>query len=267
MSAAEDSFRAGDLTSSLTQLQAEIRQRPADAKLRVFLAQVLMVLGQWDRALTQLKVLEDMDASTLPMVRTYQAAISCERLRQSVFAGERSPLVFGDPQAWLALLIQALSLLAQGHTQKATELRAEALEQAPASAGSLNGNAIAWVADADSRLGPVLEVLINGNYYWMPMNRLSRVAVEAPSDIRDFVWLPAQLTLANGGEVAALIPTRYPGSEAIDDAHIRLSRRTDWRNLDTDIYIGLGQRVLTTDTVEVGLLDLRELVLSQANSG
>ncbi len=265
MSAAEQSFRAGDLAQSLTQLQAEIRQHPSDAKLRIFLAQLLMVLGQWDRALTQLQVLEEMDASNLPMVRTYQTAIACERLRQSVFAGERSPLVFGDPPPWLALLIQSLSLTSRQHFQQAGELRANALEQAPTTGGSLNGSEIQWVADADSRLGPVLEVLINGKYYWMPFERLQRVVIEVPSDVRDLVWTPAQLTLVNGGEISALIPTRYPGSEAIDDAQIKMARRTDWQNVAEDTYLGLGQRVLTTDTIEVGLLELRELVLSSSN--
>jgi type VI secretion system protein ImpE len=105
-------------------------------------------------------------------------------------------------------------------------------------------------------------VLINGGYYWMPFNQLSRIDVEAPSDVRDLVWLPAQLTLTNGGETAALIPTRYPGSETIDDDAIRLSRRTDWKNADEDTFIGSGQRILTTDSIETGVLELRELVLS-----
>jgi type VI secretion system protein ImpE len=201
------------------------------------------------------------------MVRTYQAAIACERLRQSVFAGERSPLVFGDPPPWLALMIQALNLTSQRHFQQANELRAAALEQAPATVGSLNGTAFHWVADADSRLGPVLEVLVNGKYYWMPIDRARRIVFEAPSDVRDLVWMPAQLTLANGGEVAALIPTRYPGSEAVDDAQIRMARRTDWQRIDDDTFLGLGQRILTTDALEVGLLELRELVLGDRADG
>jgi type VI secretion system protein ImpE len=206
-----------------------------------------------------------MDASSLPMVRTYQTAIACERLRQSVFAGERSPLVFGDPPAWLALLIQALSLTNQGHFQKASDLRATALEQASTSSGTLNGTAFEWVADADSRLGPVLEVLVNGKYYWMPFERLKRIVIDVPSDVRDLVWTPAQLTLANGGEVPALIPTRYPGSESVDDASIRMARRTDWQGAAGDTFLGLGQRILTTDTIEVGLLELRELVLGSSD--
>jgi type VI secretion system protein ImpE len=108
----------------------------------------------------------------------------------------------------------------------------------------------------------VLEVMINGAYYWMPVNRLARVEIEPPSDVRDLVWIPAQLTLANGGEVAALIPSRYVGSESVDDAQIRMARRTDWQQLDADTYIGSGQRLISTDTVEIGLLELRELVIN-----
>ena len=38
------------------QLQSEVRGSPADAKLRIFLAQLLMVTGDWDRAVNQLQV-------------------------------------------------------------------------------------------------------------------------------------------------------------------------------------------------------------------
>jgi type VI secretion system protein ImpE len=65
--------------------------------------------------------------------------------------------------------------------------------------------------------------------------------------------------------VPALIPTRYPGSEAVDDSQIRMARRTDWQSVEGDAYFGLGQRVLTADAIEVGLLELRELVLGAAD--
>src|SRR5882757_2735682 len=166
MSTAEQSFKAGELSQSLASLQSEIKQRPADSKLRVFLAQLLMIQGQWDRALNQLKVVEELDAGTLPMVRAYQSTIQCERFRDSVFAGERSPLLFGDPEPWAAMLVQALSLQAQTHLAQVEDLRAQAFELAPETSGVLNGERFAWIADADTRLGPIFEVLLNGSYYW-----------------------------------------------------------------------------------------------------
>src|SRR3982074_2318713 len=114
MSAAEESFRKGDLGECLTLLQADVRRRPEDVRQRVFLVQLLMVLGDWERALTQLGVLKELDATALPMVHSYGAAIQCERLRAAVFRGERSPLLFGEPEPWMAEMVQAAGLQGQG---------------------------------------------------------------------------------------------------------------------------------------------------------
>jgi type VI secretion system protein ImpE len=259
--AAEESFRRGDLQDCLQSLQAAVRQSPADAALRIFLAQVLMVMGDWDRALNQLKVIGELDAGALAMVGAYGAAIQCERLRADVFAGRRSPLLFGEPLPWIALLMRSVSLQGEGREAEAGEVRAQALELAPGTSGTLNGEPFEWIADADSRLGPVLEVLLNEAYYWIPFERIASIRVEPPSDARDLVWLPAEFRWINGGEAMGLIPVRYPGSELSGDPAIRMARRTEWQATGPDSYVGLGQRVLTTDGPEVGLLELRELSL------
>ena len=78
---AEACFRSGDLPGCVHALQGAVRKDPADTSLRVFLAQLLMVQGDWERALNQLKVIGEVEASSLPMVHAYSAAIQCERLR------------------------------------------------------------------------------------------------------------------------------------------------------------------------------------------
>jgi type VI secretion system protein ImpE len=261
MSAAEAKLRAGDLSGCLDDLQGDVRRDPGNLRLRVFLAQLLMVTGEWDRAVTQLSLVGEMDASALPMVHTYGSAMQCERLRRSVFRGERSPLVFGDPEPWIAALIEALALLGQGRTEQANSLRQQALEAAPTTAGTVNGTQFDWIADADSRLGPVLELVLNGSYYWLPVHRVRRITIEAPADLRDFVWLPAQFTWENGGEAMGLIPTRYVDSEDAADDALRLARKTEWRPIGEEAFSGIGQRVLATSAVEVPLLEVRELVL------
>jgi type VI secretion system protein ImpE len=161
---AQERLAAGDLQGTLQALQQEVRNKASDAKLRVFLFQLLCVLGQWPRAMTQLDVCGELDAGTLAMVSTYREAIKCEALRDAVFAGKTTPIVFGQPQAWVALLVQALQADARGEPALAAKLRQDALDAAPATAGSINGEAFDWIADADSRLGPVLETVINGRY-------------------------------------------------------------------------------------------------------
>lgn len=261
-SAAEEKLRAGDLAACLADLQSQVRGNPAAVAPRIFLAQLMMVLGEWDRAITQLNVVAEMDASAIPMTRAYAAAIQCERLRSAVFNGQHTPLIFGDPEPWIALIIQSLAALAAGRQEQADTIRSDAFGAAPTTSGTLNGQEFEWIADADSRLGPVLEVLLNGAYYWVPFNRIAAVDFEPPADLRDMVWMPAQFTWTNGGQAVGFVPTRYVGTEVAEDSALRLARKTQWTSIGTDAFAGLGQRVLATSADEVPLLEVRELRLS-----
>lgn len=265
MDAAEERLRAGDLAGCLAELQKFVRANPASADARLFLAQLYMVLGDWPRAVTQLSVTGELEASALPTVHLCRIAIQCESFRASVFRGERAPLLLGEPEPWIATLLQSVASLGQGRVEEAAALRAQAFEQAPASSGELNGERFEWLADADSRFGPMLEVILKGAYYWVPVSRISSLEMNAPSTLRDLVWMPARITWVNGGEATGLIPARYPGTESNEDPALRLGRRTDWQQVDEHTAIGLGQRMLSTDTTELGLLDVRRISLSPAS--
>jgi type VI secretion system protein ImpE len=264
LEAAEQAVRDGDLQAALRQLQDQIKQQPARAELRVFLFQLLSVMGQWERALTQLNVAADLDAKTLAMAQMYREAIKCEALRADVFAGKTSPVVFGQPEEWLALLIESMLVHGRARASEAQSLRARAFESAPTTTGSLDGQAFEWIADADMRLGPVCEAVINGRYYWVPFERLARIDIEAPVDLRDVVWMPAHFEFANGGDSVGVIPTRYPGSESADEAVLALARKTVWREDAPEVFSGIGQRILTTDRGEHPIMDVRTIVLGNA---
>ena len=259
LEAAERSVRDGDLEAALTGLQEQVRKDPANADLRVFLFQLLSVMGEWERALTQLGVAADLDAKTLAMAQMYREALNCERLRAEVFAGRKSPVIFGQPEEWLAWLIEALLVSGTDRAGQAGDLRARAFEAAPTTAGTLDGVKFEWIADADMRLGPVCEAVINGRYYWVPFNRISRLVLEAPVDLRDVVWMPAHFEFVNGGESVGVIPTRYPGSEFSEDSQIRLARKTVWIEQEPDVFAGLGQRVVSTEAGDHALMDIRDI--------
>jgi type VI secretion system protein ImpE len=263
LSAAEQAVKSGDPHAALKLLQDEVRANPADPKLRVFLFQLLCTLGQWDRALTQLNVAGEMDASTLAMVQTYREAIQCERLREQVFQGKKVPLLFGQPEAWVALLIEALLREGQGEADHARAMRDQAFEAAPACIGRADVQAFAWIADADMRLGPVLEAVVNGRYYWVPFMHLTEITLEAPEDLRDLVWMPAHLQFTNGGATVALIPTRYAGSD-LGDPLQAMARKTDWIERSPGFFVGCGQRLLTTDIGDMALMDVRSIEIEPA---
>ena len=267
MTSAEENVKAGRLDEALADLQAQVRKNPADARLRVFLFQLLVVRGEWDRALTQLKVASDMDASAVAMLKTYQEALRCEVLRAEVFAGRRTPLLFGKPAEWMALLVEALRLTAAEKYDEARSLRERAFESAPAMAGKLDGQPFAWIADADSRLGPLFEAIVNGRYYWIPFSRVKEIRVEKPQDLRDIAWMPASLSLTNGGDVVAFIPTRYPGSEKASDPRLVMARSTEWQERAGDTFLGLGQRLWTTDQGDHALMDVRVVEIDSPEEG
>lgn len=260
---AEASLRAGDPEAALQKLQSAVRENPSDAKLRIFLFQLLSVQGSWERALNQLNVSAELDAKALAMAQMYREALKCELLRAEVFAGRKSPVIFGEPQQWLALLIESMLQGGHGNAGAAADLRDQAFELAPATSGSIDDQPFAWIADADMRLGPVCEAVINGRYYWLPYANLAQIDIEAPEDLRDQVWCPAHFLFSNGGEAIGVIPTRYPGSEASSDGLIRLARKTEWVESAGGVFTGLGQRVLATDAGEFALLDVRCIKLDE----
>jgi len=258
---AQELVREGRLGDALGALQAAVRQDATDVRLRIFLFQLLAVMGQWSRALTQLNVAGELDAATLPMVQTCRAAIRCEALRAEIFAGRRAPLIFGEPMPWLAQLVEALKHDATDPA-RAAAAREQAFDAAPASSGSTDGVAFAWLADADERLGPVCEAVIEGRYFWIPMSRIARIEFEAPADLRDGVWTGATFTWTNGASTVGLIPTRYSGTISVPDDGLLLARRTEW--VDGEIR---GQRMFVSDAGDHPLMNTRLVVFDTADGG
>jgi type VI secretion system protein ImpE len=267
VSPAEQALKDGDPHAALKLLQEEVRGKSSDPKLRVFLFQLLAVVGQWERALNQLEVAANLDPLTLAMAQTYREALHCEVLRAEVFEGRKSPMVFGEPEQWLALLIESLLLSGREQFKESDAMRARAFDEAPATSGTLDGKPFEWIADADMRLGPVLEAVINGRYYWVPFNRLTRVSIEAPEDLRDVVWTPAHLLLENGGEAYGLVPTRYAGTDKTEDGPLLLGRKTTWDERRPEFFCGVGQRIISTDAGEVSLMDVRQIDLNPGPAG
>ena len=157
---AEELLRSSQLLEALWALESEVRANPADAKLRVFLFQLLCVLGDWERALTQLNMAAELDAVNLLMAQVCRSALHCEALRSQVFAGKHSPLIFGKPDDWIGWLVRVNLLIAEGKYEASQELKERAFEAAPATAGTIDGEPFEWIADTDTRFGPILEISI-----------------------------------------------------------------------------------------------------------
>lgn len=255
---AEALLRLGDLAGALQVLQAAVRAAPGSARERVFLAQLLMVQGAWQRALAQLQVAAQLDEANATMAHAYRLAIAAEAVRRAVFAGERSPPLLGEPMPWMATLLDAVSrtCASVGGPAGNADALLDALGNAPQVAGHIDGQRFAWLGDSDMRLGPMFELIVNGTYYWVPGQSIRSLRFEAPQDLRDLVWLPVDAEWRNGGTASALMPVRYPAIEG-RDAALLMARRTEYEEICPSCWIGLGQRVFVTDEDEHAALDVR----------
>jgi type VI secretion system protein ImpE len=254
----EELLKEGRLEETLKSLQHVVRDDPANPKPRVFLFQLFSILGDWNRANTQLQILADMDADSMMLSRIFTPVLPCEAIRREVFAGKRTPIIFGEPPEWVGSLAEAMAFFGRGEYGAGAKLRDRAFEMAPTSAGKVNGEPFEWIADADERLGPVLEVILEGHYYWVPFCRIRQIFIEPVTDLRDLVWVPAQFVWENAGQASGHIPARYANTENAPENSLKLARKTEWFDRG-GVHTGLGQRVLATDANEYPLLEIRTI--------
>src|SRR6266481_9531264 len=120
---AQECLAAGEPDNALLELQNEIRARPEDTKLRIFLFQLHCVLGNWSKALTQLQVIAGIDPDTMLLAQVFHPVINCEALRKGVFDGKLTPLIFGEPVEWVGGLVKAAEHVARAEFAAAADLR------------------------------------------------------------------------------------------------------------------------------------------------
>lgn len=248
------------IADQIQECMSSIRKEPTEIKHRVALAQLYMASRQWSQASAQLERAAHISPSCIPLAGAYCEAIRCEMLREKVFAGERLPATLESAPNWVNTLASCLQLLAANNLDEATQMREQAFDEADACPVEIDGQPGAWISDADSRLGPVCELFMDGDYYWVPFSSIARLDAEPPTDLRDLIWLPCAVQLTNGQNVHALMPARYPGEQDLHDEDALLCRKTGWTEIDNDAWAGSGQKVLISDNGEYPILSIRTLV-------
>ena len=263
MTSVDGLLAGGDIRGARSALIEEVKANPGDPRVRMFLFQLCVLTGEWDRAKSQVETLAKLDPAAKMLSVAYSQCIDAEARRAAVMAGSESAAML-SPVEWGDALAEGIRLRQSG-SEGANEALDRAFEQAPTSAGTLDdGTAFDWIADADPRFGPTIEAIIAGRYGLMPFAALEALTIHPPQDLRDTVWIPAEFSLRQGARVAGFIPVRYPGSETSDDPAIVLGQATAWIEANGG-EAGLGQRVLAlSDGSERALLSIRRVEFADA---
>lgn len=225
----QELLQAGQLTNAVRALGAEVRDNPADARRRMFLAELLCFSGEYDRAEKHIHVLADAGPDHQLSAVLYFSALHGEKLRQEKFRQSDLPVYQSDRDV----------------------------------SGSLNGQPFRSIVDADPRIGARLEIFAAGAYLWLPFEHIVSIEAEPPRRLRDLLWCPALVRTGPEfqnrelGEV--LIPVLCPFSSASPSEAVRLGRETHWQAVEGGEQIPVGQKMFLVDGEEFPLLEMRKL--------
>lgn len=250
---------------ALDRLQSDIKQEPSNASLRLDLFQLLATSGRWDRAIAQVQTAVSCEPKFAPLAMLLRSLVELERVRVAVFTGQREPQIFGPKPKWLETLLQKRWTANVRRKAEVGRIYRKALKDAPACAGRIDGKSFEWIADADVRFGPLIELYLQGNYYWVPFECVARIDIEPPRDLLDLIWVQTKVTWVNGGVVVGYIPARYPGTEQSSDTQLVLARSVAWEEIGHGGRIGTGVRVLSTDEGDYPLTKIRAIEFDARN--
>lgn len=260
---ADELFQKGRLLEAIAAQTAAVKAHPLDSDARFLLFLLLCFAGELERAEAQLEAAvvrsDDLQMGSI----VYRSLLGSELERRKVYEEGVEPVFPPDAPPSLALRHTVLRHLAEGDTQGAGSVLAEAEEQGVALSGKLNGTAYDGLRDYDDLLGQVLEVYTGGRYVWLPFERVRRLTLQAPKSHVDLLWTPAELVDTDDRTVNVYIPVLYAGSHAHPDETVRLGRATEWIDCGGIGMRGAGQRVLYSMSGETEretpLLELRTL--------
>jgi type VI secretion system protein ImpE len=250
-------YKAGRLREAIDDQILAVKAAPADQSKRLFLFELLVFAGDLERARRQIEAVEYKDADLDAATSVYRTLLDAEQARRDVFARGVAPGFFGEPPEHLRLRLEAISRLRENRPAEASETLARANEAIPAFTGRLNDQPFETLRDADDLLAGVLEVMAHGRYFWVGLEQVQLLTMDAPRFPRDLVFISAHLELQDEqGEV--YLPALYPGSHEHADDQVRLGRMTDWKELDGGAMLGVGLHTFLRDDDAIGLLEWRE---------
>ena len=251
-------YEAGELGPAIEALTREVKANPSDTARRILLFELLCFAGEWERADKQLDVIGHQSAGAEIGVQVYRNCIKAERDRRRLISDCLQPHFLSEPPAYVDLHLEAINRLREGNAQQARETLDRAEEERPALSGIIDEQLFQDFRDYDDLFGPVLEVIVQDKYTWLPFEQIKRMEIDRPKQLRDLIWATASIETTDR-ELRAFLPTLYANTSEHEDDQVRLGRMTDWKEVGEELYLGAGLRLFAVDGEEKPMLEVRRV--------
>ena len=116
---AKELLDAGKLSAAIEQLNKEVKARPADGRLRIFLFELLCFAGDYQRADRQLEVIGHQSTSAEIGVQAYRQLMEAEKARQRLLSDGLQPNFLFPPPPYARLHLEAINRLRENRPTEA----------------------------------------------------------------------------------------------------------------------------------------------------
>lgn len=256
---AKDLIKEGKLSEVRAVLVEAVKTAPTDIAKRTLLFQVMLYLGEWDKAEKQLDILGLHDKELFTTIDHYKKLVQAERERVKVIRGEEIPSFLPKTPEYFPLYAQAVQTFRDGEIDKSEGNFQKLNEIIPEITGSVNGEEFSGLRNTDTLLGCFLETFAHERYVWVPFESIRELIITPPKNFQDLLWLEATLTTWEGLTMNCVLPTVYPESFYEEENTLKLGRMTDWKNMGGSFYKGLGQQVFEFGDREMAILEIQEI--------
>jgi type VI secretion system protein ImpE len=253
---AHELFRAGKLPEAIEAMNAEVRANPADPDRRAFLADLLCLAGNFERADVQLDAISKVLPGAMQSIILVRQLIRAETWRQECFGQGRAPEFLAAPEPLVQNQLQALMLMREGDDAAAGELARSTEEQRAPLPGRCDGVDFEDFRDGDDICAGVFEVLTStGKYFWVPMTAVERLELRPVERPRDLKWRRAGMEVRGGPDGEVYLPNIYAPHP--EDSAARLGRSTEWT--ETEPVRGIGLRTFLVGEEARTILEFQTL--------
>jgi type VI secretion system protein ImpE len=259
---AKQLFDNGDLQGAIRQLTADVKATPLELRNRIFLFELLCFAAEFERAGRQLDAVAQVsgDAGVQLGTELYRQILKAETTRRDILQGEsRQPRFLLEPPSYTALHLQALDTLKHGRHKELENLLDDSRRHRKDLHGEVESVPFDDFRDGDDLLAPFLELIVQADYVWLPLEQIVRIEIAPPRTLRDLLWIPARVEVEKQQTSECFIPVRYHGSGAHPEDSVKLGRMTVWDPVGEETNLGKGQHMFLIDGNERSLLEIRRV--------
>jgi type VI secretion system protein ImpE len=261
-------FRDGRLAEAVTAANASVRAKPSDPARRILLAELLVFAGNLERADVVLDACSDLDPTLAIVAAEFRQLVRAETARRQLFAEGRLPEFLGGIDPVQRAALAALVALREGNVAEAGRLAAEAEAVRPHPSGDAAATKFDDLRDGDDVLAGTFEVLTTtGKYFWVPIERVTRLEFHPPRRPRDLYWRRASMQVADGPDGDVYLPAIYAvaASDPAPSDALRLGRETDWiQATETAPVLGVGAKTFLLGADAVTMMEMTTLTVEAA---